>query len=181
MLIAVGAASGVEARPPGKIVRVERPRISRASPVFCPVVSDDTAVCVGPEPRKADTIIVLDETAPVAELRIEEITPATPGCTSLWNVRTTLLWGSLTRRGTGVSGMPIARAGHVIQASELPSSPGAGTIAVGIDADGDDQADLLVTRDECDSQPQGMCFSIYVRDRTRHRLTSALNLQPCMQ
>lgn len=179
--IALEAAT-VFASPPGRVERIERSGASAGSaPRLCEI-RGDAGTCVGEEPRVGQTVVMVDERHPAAEVQIIEATSVVPSCANLWSVKTRTLRGSeAAGSGIGViaAGVHPGRA-HVLDRGHTPPSPSghpAEDVWRAIDGDGDGRADLVITRYNCDpagrAVASGPTYCIDVWSRTAPELGSA--------
>jgi len=187
-------SAAADARPSGRVVRVERAGTSRIAPRLCEI-RGDTGNCLGEQPRSGQSIAVLDEHRVIAEVQIVEITSFSPGCPTLWSVKTRLLRGPPGESdGVGVidPSLDPSRA-RVLDRSHMPSSPSGfadDEVWRAIDRDGDGAADILMTRYGCDSLGRPVsggfarvgttyCIDVWARTGTRMTRTSQLNFGHC--
>jgi hypothetical protein len=181
------------AAPSGRVIRIERAGgPSTVVPRLCEI-RGDSGTCVGDEPRVGQTVVVLDERRVLAEVQVTEVASVVAACPNLWTVKTRPVRGS-RHDGTGAGGIGVidpalnpSRA-HVLDRSHLPPSPGGmpnEEIWRAIDRDGDNTADIMITRYSCDSssKPQGSgsiyCIDVWARIGTRLMRTTQLNFAQC--
>ena len=180
-------------RQPGKVVRVERTRVSGSTPRICDVQPDKTGNCFGPEPVIGDIIMLVDESGVIGEARVIEISafalngrasnPA-KGCEGLWSVKTDLLRGDLSNsisRTVGVIDPGMSpRSGRMIPKEQLspPSGRTDDNPAFGFDRDGDRIADIVLTQTSCDGAGS-MCIEEWVRVKGEMKRVHQVNFQNC--
>jgi hypothetical protein len=166
-LILVGATAltawGAPApKPQGRVVRVERPHgDTNTVPILCELKADGSGMCVGASPNIGDTVIVVDDTHTLAEVRITRSAPQSPKCDTLWTVNGDIIRGDMSQsRGTKAIGIidPATdrRSARRVEEDKLISpnpSPDV-RVALGVDRDGDGTADIIVTQYACDAQGQ---------------------------
>src|SRR3954470_11225630 len=89
-------------RTSGRVVRVVRTSgASHASPRLCEIRGDG-GTCVGDEPRRGDTVVVLDDRHAIAEVQIVEAKLSAAACPMVWVVKTRALRGAADGEGIGV-------------------------------------------------------------------------------
>lgn len=144
------------AAPKGKVVRVERTRtFPLVTPVICfQMQSDGTGLCVGPQPKQGDIIVLVDESAVLAEIKVEGMTKAMPSCDVVWQVNGSVIKGDVSagRRSKtmGLIDAGIDRSAARRIAEDKIAKPTPDTrVEIGIDRDGDGQADMLVAQGTC--------------------------------
>jgi hypothetical protein len=181
------------AGPSGRVIRIERAGgPSTVAPRLCEI-RGETGTCVGVEPRRGQTVVVLDERRVLAEVQIVEVASVVAACPNLWTVKTRSVRGA-TADGNGPGGIGVidpalnpSRA-HVLDRSHLPPSPGGmpnEEVWRAIDRDGDGSADIMITRYSCDSssKPQSAgatyCIDVWARIGTRLQRTTQLNFAQC--
>jgi hypothetical protein len=186
-------SAAAAAAPSGRVIRIERSGgPSTVAPRLCEI-RGDSGTCVGDEPRVGQTVVVLDERRVLAEVQVTEVASVIAACPNLWQVKTRPVRGS-HHDGTGASGIGVidpalnpSRA-HVLDRSHLPPSPGGmpnEEIWRAIDRDGDNTADIMITRYSCDSssKPQSSgsiyCIDVWARIGTRLQRTTQLNFAQC--
>lgn len=160
--------------PAGRVVRVIRTGgKAPASPRLCEIRGDG-GTCVGEEPRRGEIVMVLDDRHVVAEVQIVEAKLYSPGCQTLWTVKTRALHGA-TADGDGIGVIDPAvnpiRA-HALDKNHRPRAPSGQPgedVWQAIDRDGDGVADILSTRYSCDASGkpvaglQTYCIDIWAR------------------
>src|SRR5512138_1156524 len=97
LLVGASLALTATAAPRGKVVRVERVRSCPPStPVICfQVQSDGSGMCVGPQPKVGDVVVLVDETAVIAEIRVDGTSKPMSNCEVVWQVTGTVLKGDV--------------------------------------------------------------------------------------
>ena len=157
LLVGAVLALTASAAPRGRVVRVERPRTcAPVTPVICfEIRPDGGATCLGPQPKDGDIIVVLDETAVFAEVKVDSATKA-PGvnCDVVWKVNGTVLKGDVSSGKRSKTMGLIDNCVDRQAARRLPEDkivkPTADTrVEIGFDRDGDGQADMLVAQGTC--------------------------------
>jgi hypothetical protein len=191
LAIVVWSATAAAA-PSGRVIRIERAGgPSTVAPRLCEI-RGETGTCVGDEPRVGQTVVVLDERRVIAEVQVIEVASVVAACPNLWMVKTRPVRGGQsdgTVGGIGVIDPALnpSRA-HVLDRSHLPPSPGGmpnEEVWRAIDRDGDNTADIMITRYNCDSssKPQSggsiYCIDVWARIGTRLMRTTQLNFAQC--
>jgi hypothetical protein len=161
-------------RPSGRVVRVARTSgASHASPRLCEIRGDG-GTCVGDEPRRGETVVVLDDRHAIAEVQIVEAKLSATACPMVWVVKTRALHGATTDGdGIGVIDAELnpSRA-HSIDKAHRPPAPSGQPgedVWQAIDRDGDGIADILSTRYSCDASGKPVagaptyCLDIWTR------------------
>ena len=188
-LVVWSAAAG--AAPSGRVIRIERAGgPSTVAPRLCEI-RGDSGTCVGDEPRVGQTVVVLDERRVLAEVQVTEVASVVAACPNLWTVKTRPVRGG---DGSGAGGIGVidpalnpSRA-HVLDRSHMPPTPGSmpnEEVWRAIDRDGDNTADIMITRYSCDtsSKPQNSgsiyCIDVWARIGTRLVRTTQLNFAQC--
>lgn len=172
------------AAPHGRVVRVER---SRAFPLVVPVLcfqvqSDGRGLCIGPQPKTGDQVVLVDETQVVAEVRVDTATKMTPSCDMVWTFQGSILRGDVTA-GRRSKMMGLIDAGiDRQQARRLPDdkvpAPSADSrVELGIDRDGDGTADVVVTQTNCSAG--GECVEFWSRRAKGLERVWSANLRVC--
>jgi hypothetical protein len=194
-LLVVAAASALPAsaapRAKGKVVRVERARTTAVAPRICLVQSEDSGMCFGRQPGIGERVIVMDETAVIAEARITGAGLFNLGrstrCDSVWKIDVQLVRGTLDSSRGGVLGVvdPLIadgeRKARMFAHSQLPSHPAGSSsdkVVVAIDRDGDNSEDIVLTQTTCDGGSV-MCFDEWARVGNRFSRVAQLNLASC--
>jgi hypothetical protein len=168
-LVCLAPAPGTPApaKRPGKVVRVERPRlVSRAAVRICPVPFPDRSkgTCYGGAPEIGDSAALFDfEGNYQGELRVLSVEPSdTDSC------QTGSIFDFTYELGTAAAPAPPSRVPYALavfgmqldpakarlvtsEKARLPVPEGAGTAQpwMGLDQDGDDSVDMVVTAFEC--------------------------------
>lgn len=190
LAVLLGAATATAlAAPTGRVVRIERATGRLAvAPRLC-VLHGDAGACVGDEPAAGQIAYVLDGRHAVAEVEIVDASPFAAGCGQLWNIK------ARTRRGATADGEALAvidagldpsrarvlHGDHLAAGLAVPE----GEIWRAIDRDGDDVADILLTRFTCDAagKPASgvatFCMDVWARVGARMTRTTQLNLARC--
>lgn len=190
----VATAWGAPA-PRGRVVRVERPRGNpNIIPILCELKPDGSGMCVGTSPTIGDTILVVDENKTVAEVRVTKSSPLNPKCDTLWQITGEVLRGDMTQaRANRAIGLidrgADPRTARRMEESRLtsPSTNPDVHVGLGIDRDGDGNADILVTQYACDSngQPTGSsgavdyCIDIWSKRDNVMKRAWTTKLQAC--
>lgn len=193
VVCALAPAAVAAPRQPGKVVRVERTRVTASIPRICDVQPDKTGNCFGPEPAVGDVITLVDDSGIVGEARIAEVSAfalagrannTAKGCDGLWSVKTEILRGDLSNsiaRTVGVidPGMHPRR-GRMIPKDQLspPSGRSDDNPAFGFDRDGDRVADIILTQTSCDGAGS-MCIEEWVRVKGDMKRVHQVNFQNC--
>ncbi len=171
--------------PRGKVVRVER---ERSFPVVTPVLcvqmqADGTGLCIGPQPKAGETVVLVDENAVHAEVKIDGATKAMPTCDSVWSVTGTVLRGDVNAgRRNKMIGLIDAnidrnKARRVPESKVTKPAPDS-RVEIGIDRDGDGTPDVLAAEATCPGVG-GECIEFWTRrPKGLERVWSA-NLRIC--
>jgi hypothetical protein len=187
-ILAVAVAS---ASPSGKVIRIERPRSSlKAPPLICTITPDLRGTCLGRQPKLGDMVHLVDESTTIAELEIRKFEPVNTRCETVWKIVTEVKTGSVgsgrSIRAFGVVDPELTPHSTKLPESELGgiSLPGGNPheqVIVGIDRDGDHQADILITAYKCDGSSTEDCLDVWSRDRDKMRRTSqGTNIMTCI-
>jgi hypothetical protein len=154
--VVVALAVPAIAAPRGKVVRIERARtFPLVTPVICfQVQTDGTGLCVGPQPKQGDVIVLVDETQVLAEVRIDTMTKAMATCDAVWQVSGSVIKGDVNAgRRTKTMGLIDAgidrNAARRVPEDKIPKPAPDTRVEIGIDRDGDGQADMLVAQGSC--------------------------------
>jgi hypothetical protein len=148
-----------------------------------------SGACLGDAPTAGQIAYVLDGRHAVAELEIIDASPFATGCASVWSVKARF------RRGATSDGEALAvidasldpgRA-HVLNGEPLAARLGVPVEEVwrAIDRDGDDVADILLTRFACDASGKPVtgvatvCLDVWARVAGRMTRTTRLNFARC--
>lgn len=186
---ALGALAPATAGPAGRVIRIERSSDgTTVVPEMC-LLRGAEALCVGAKPELGRVGFVFDAQRVIAEVEVVEAS-ATPKCGQLWDIRVRLRRGALV----AVDAIAVldprvvpARA-HVIDTERTTASlPGGIDDEVwrAIDRDGDDTADLLLTRYACDANGRraigvtSFCMDVWARIGGKVVRTSQLNFASC--
>jgi hypothetical protein len=196
MLVLVGVmapAAVASAGPRGKVVRVERERPEAGPPVICYLEpSELKGMCLGPQPKKGDVMVVFDTRRAFAEVELDTVQPFAETCNAMWQISGRLRRGQLTgQRPLAVIDPSLdPRLTRHLEADNgrlaSPSSEGDSRVVLGIDRNGDDIADIVVLQSRCEqSTSTGTeCFEFWTRSSLRRakggmtRVWTA-NLQAC--
>jgi hypothetical protein len=197
-LLLVGApAPAAEAAPRGRVVRVER-SVASVVPRICAMgggARSGQNLCFG-EPHDGDRIAVID----LAEKRVrgEFVIEAVTEATELSSLNLCISTGVRSVRGSYASG--VEEGGHIIglRGAKLnrrvarvlsnvaaPSGRADEQVELAIDADGNGQADLLLTQYVCDGDGapaaggEGRCFDTYMEQRGGMRRVQQDILRAC--
>ncbi len=177
--------SAVDATPRGKVVRVERARtFPLVTPVLCvQMQADGSGLCIGPQPKVGDTVVLVDENQVIAEIKIEGATKAMPNCDSVWGVTGTVTRGDVAagrrNKSIGLIDANVDRnaARRVPEAKVVKPSEDS-RVEIGIDRDGDGNADVLAAEATCPGVG-GECIEFWTRrSKGLERVWSA-NLRIC--
>lgn len=177
------------AGPRGRVVRVERADVgAKIAPRLCEV-RGDSGTCVGEEPQRGQTVVVLDEQHAVAEVEIVSAASLVSSCANLWMVKTRTLRGSAADNdGMGVIDPSLdANRARVLDKNHMPASPSGisgDEVWRAIDRDGNGTADILITRYSCDisgnpATSGAYCIDVWARLGARMTRTTQLNLAKC--
>ncbi len=183
MIAGASAWAGPRA-PHGRVVRVER---SRSFPLVTPVLcfqfqSDGSGLCIGPEPKTGDSVVLVDESQVVAEVRVDRASRAMPRCDLVWAIQGSVLRGD-PNGGRHSKTMGLIDAGiDRRQARRIPEDkverPGPDSrVEIGIDRDGDGLADVVVAQGACQTTPQ--CIEFWSRRSKGLERVWTANLQLC--
>ena len=188
-VIVLALVSPVTAQPKGKVVRVERVRAMETTPIICSLRARDR-YCFGPAPRPGDIVRIVDDKQLLAEYRIDAVQPATKSCAVMWQVDGEVLRGQLTQGHVESVGLIDAAADsrtlRQVNRGDLRSpvvDPDVRPV-IGLDRNGDGDADIIVTQAKC-AQPgahgRNECYDFWVkRDRVMKSVFSA-DIQACFQ
>jgi len=177
-------AAPVAAGPRGRVVRVERSRtFPLVTPVLCfQIQSDGSGLCIGPQPKSGDAIVLVDETQVIAELRVDTSTKAMPSCEVVWGFQASVVRGDITA-GRRSKMMGLIDAGIDRQQArrlpddKVPRPTPDSRVEIGIDRDGDGTADVVVAQGTCTAG--GECIEFWSRrPKGLERVWSA-NLRIC--
>jgi hypothetical protein len=178
-VVLLATAPGEAGRPrKGRVVRVERTKVEAAQlPRMCQPRSDGGASCFGRGVAPGEEGTVIDETGVRARLRIDQVTPSLDGCGNAqwWDVVGTVQSGDLSTMSPAAMmlvGWRVSRSARIAsQPVDLaPLGRPAESAWLGVDDDGDGDAELVVTSFPCDAAGQysssgtTACLSYYVAD-----------------
>ena len=177
-LLAGATALASPPRPPGKVVRIERPRAA-SLPHLCQLFNDQM-ICVGPRPALNEHIALIDTrrtTGVIGELRVDTVNETTeysmcPG--SMYKVTGTPI-GLSTKLSDvgpvhGLRGLRLPPRTRVVRNATGPN--GDESVAFALDLDEDGAVDVMITQYACDSSgavtpPSSgrarICFDSYLR------------------
>jgi hypothetical protein len=171
--------------PRGRVVRVERSRtIPLVIPVLCvQMMTDGSGLCIGPQPKHGDQIVVVDENQVLAEIKVDASTKAMPNCEAVWNIT-----GSVTRGDptTGRRNRSIGLIDGVVDRQQARRVPDAkvsrpapdSRVEIGIDRDGDGKADVVVSEATCPGTG-GECIEFWTRRANGLERVWSTNLRIC--
>lgn len=184
-VIVVGLAGATSALADGKVVRVERVRVTPLIvPVLCVNVRPSgEGMCIGPQPKRGDSVILLDETQVIAELKIDDAKRLQPACDAVWTVTSSVVRGDVSAASSRSIGLIDAsaspRSSRLLPKQKLPKpTPQMGRVELGIDRDSDEKADVLVTGGSCTNAP-GECLEFWSRRSNGLEKVWSADLQPC--
>ena len=183
-------------RTKGRVVRVERARATAVAPRICLVQTEDSGMCFGTEPVIGERVVVMDETAVIAEARITGAGLFNLGrrvdCNSVWRIDVQLVRGTLGSSMGGVLGVvdPLIadgeRKARMFAQNQLPAHPAGSSsdkVLMAIDRDGDNDEDIVLTQTSCETtsgpSASGMCFDEWSRVDNRFARVAQLNLAAC--
>lgn len=188
-MIVVGAAVSAVASadvPRGKVVRIERERtVPLVTPVLCiQIQSDGSGLCIGPQPKAGESMVLVDESQVVAEIKVDGSTKTMPTCDAVWNITGTVVRGDVTssrrNKSFGLIDANVSRTAARIVPQNKITKPAPDTrVEIGIDRDGDGSADVLVAEAACPGTGGGDCIEFWTRrNKGLERVWSA-NLRIC--
>ena len=187
--LAAAAAPAAVAGPSGRVIRVERTSEGATFvPEMCLLRGDD-GLCVGGKPELGRIAFVFDAQRVLAEVEVIEAT-ATPTCGQLWNIRVRLRRGALTdvEAIAVIDPRVVPARARVIDTERTTASIPSGIedeVWRAIDRDGDDAADILLTRYTCDASGRratgvtSYCMDVWARIGAKVVRTSQLNFANC--
>jgi len=171
--------------PKGKVVRVERERTSpMVVPVLCVQMQPDgSGLCIGPQPKAGESVIVVDEAQVLAEIKIDSATQAMPNCDSVWQVTGSVVRGDVNagkrNKSVGLIDANVSRTtSRRVAESKVTRPTPDSRVEIGIDRDGDGTADVIASEATCPSVG-GECIEFWTRrPKGLERVWSA-NLRIC--
>lgn len=187
VLVVVGGIlpSPADGAPQGKVVRVER---ARTFPLVIPVLcvqmqSDGSGLCIGPQPKPGDSVVLVDEHQVIAEIKIDGSVKAMPNCDSIWNVTGTVLRGDVAagRRNKIIGlidGNVDRRQAKRIEERKVVKPAPDSRVEIGIDRDGDGTADVLAAEATCPGVG-GECIEFWTRRAKGLERVWSANLRIC--
>lgn len=171
--------------PRGKVVRVERPRtFPLVVPVMCvQMQADGTGLCIGPQPKAGETVVLVDESQVIAEVKIDGATKAMPTCDSVWSVTGTVMRGDVTagrrNKSIGLIDANIDRnAARRVPENKIAKPTDDSRVEIGIDRDGDGVADVLAAESTCKGVG-GECIEFWTRRAKGLERVWSANLRIC--
>ena len=166
----------------GKAVRVPRSQVAVSTNArFCALSEDDRGICFAPVQVGDGGSVLSSDGSNWGQTEILEVTPALNRCgqPEAWNIRidkARLQSAYYDYGATLVVGMTLASGAQLMSASRaMPDGNEQASISYVVDADGDDQADLIADQYGCDlsrrpvrsGDPTHQCFEYWVAVRDR--------------
>jgi hypothetical protein len=183
-LIVVGMSLPAVADPrAGKVVRVERERtIPLITPVLCVQIKPDgSGLCIGPQPKIGESVILVDETQVIAEVKVDGTSKGQPNCDAVWQITGTVIRGDVSKGNHKSIGLIDANtsntAARVVPKNKLPKLAKDARVELGIDRDGDGTADVLASNAGCAGG--GECIEFWSRRAGGLERVWSTNLQSC--
>jgi hypothetical protein len=184
--LAIAPARQVDADAPrGRVVRIERTRVvPLVTPVLCvQMLMDGTGLCIGPQPKAGEVIVVVDETQVLAEIRVDTTTKAMANCDAVWNIGGTVVRGDPTqgRRSRSIGlidgGVDRQNSRRVPDSKVTRPAPDS-RVEIGIDRDGDGHADVIAAEAACPNVG-GECIEFWTRRAKGMERVWSTNLRAC--
>ncbi len=171
--------------PRGKVVRVERERtFPMVTPVLCvQMQADGSGLCIGPQPKTGDSVILVDETQVLAEIKIDGATKAMPNCDSVWSVTGSVIKGDVTagkrNKSIGLIDANVSKTGarRVPESKTTKPAPDS-RVEIAIDRDGDGTADVVASEATCPGVG-GECIEFWTRRPKGLERVWTANLRIC--
>jgi hypothetical protein len=185
IVVALTMIQPASATPRGRVVRVER---TRTVPLFTPVLcvqmmNDGSGLCIGPQPKPGETIVVVDENQVLAEIKVDGSTKAMPNCDSVWSVTGSVMRGDPTqgRRNKSIGlidGTVDRQQSRRIPENKVPKPSEDSKVEIGIDRDGDGKADVIASEATCPGVG-GECIEFWTRRAKGFEKVWSANLRIC--
>ena len=195
-LVALIAVAAQAVAAPGRVVRIERPRVTSV-PHFCGMFGTDV-ICVGPPPAIDERIALIDtrSNALLGELRVETVEDSTEFqmCPkSMYKVRGSTIGFTPPTSGAagsifGVRGVRVDGHARVVRNPQAPRDNVSVELALDLDEDG--ATDVMITQYACDAAgnpstftPSGrarICFDSYLRRGHQLERVAQDVLQQCL-
>ncbi len=183
-MIVVGAAIPAAAETPaGKVIRVERERtLPMVTPILCVSIQPDgSGTCIGPQPKLGDSVILVDETQVIAEVKVDLVTKMQATCDSVWTITGSVVRGDISQGNRKAIGLIDSNtsntAARVVPKKKLPKLAQTDRIELGIDRDGDGTADVIAAGSSCPGG--GECIEFWARRAKGLEKVWSTNLQSC--
>lgn len=183
-MIVVGMAlPAVAETPVGKVIRVERERtLPSVTPILCVQIQPDgTGLCIGPQPKTSESVILVDETQVIAEIKVDSVTKAQPNCDSVWNITGSVVRGDISQGNRKAIGLidsnTSTTAARVVPKKKLPKLAQTDRVELGIDRDGDGTPDVIAAGSSCPGG--GECIEFWARRAKGLEKVWSTNLQSC--
>ncbi len=190
MLRLIGIVAGISlpalaaADPPaGKVIRVERARtLPPVTPILCVQMQPDgSGLCIGPQPRRSESVILVDETQVIAEIKVDSVTKTQPNCESVWNITGSVIRGDISHSNRKAIGLIDSNtsntAARVVPKNKLPKLAQTDRVELGIDRDGDGTPDVVAAGSSCPGG--GECIEFWARRVKGLEKVWSTNLQSC--
>ena len=171
--------------PRGKVVRVERERtFPLVTPVMCvQMQADGSGLCIGPQPKPGESVILVDETQVLAEIKIDSATKAMPNCDSVWSVTGSVIKGDVTaghrNKSIGLIDVNVHKtaARRIAESKTTKPSPDS-RVEIAIYRDGDGTADVVASEATCPGVG-GECIEFWTRRPKGLERVWTANLRIC--
>ena len=184
-MITPGLDAGADAPPRGRVVRIERTRtVPLVTPVLCvQMMNDGSGLCIGPQPKPGEVIVVVDEATVLAEIKVDGAAKAMPNCDSVWQVTGSVLRGDPTagRRNKSIGlidGIVDRQAARRVPDAKVARPAPDSRVEIGIDRDGDGIADVVAAEATCPGVG-GECIEFWTRRAKGLEKVWSANLRIC--
>jgi hypothetical protein len=171
--------------PRGKVVRVERARtFPLVTPVLCvQMMPDGSGLCIGPQPKVGETVVLVDESQVIAEIKIDGATKTTSNCESVWSVTGTVTRGDVSagrrNKTIGLIDANVDRtAARRVPENKVPKPSEDSRVEIGLDRDGDGKVDVVASEATCPGVG-GECIEFWTRRAKGLERVWTANLRIC--
>jgi hypothetical protein len=173
------------ATPRGRIIRVERTRtMPLVTPVLCVQMQNDgSGLCIGPQPKPGDLVVLFDENQVIAEIKIDAANKAMPNCDSVWGVTGTVVRGDPSQGKRNkviglIDGFVDRKNARRIPDAKVPRPAPDSRVEIGIDRDGDGTVDVIASESTCPNTG-GECIEFWTRRPKGLEKVWTANLRIC--